>query len=63
MTNSHRNLRPLPSPELAAVEVVEPGTASMTDDQYTSAVKALAVMINKWRASQSTDGANLPWAA
>ncbi len=54
--DSHRNLGPVPTPELPAVEVAEPGTVPMTDDQYTAAVKALGVLISQWRSDQATNG-------
>lgn len=56
MRNSYRNHRPVTLPEAAAVEVVEPGTVPMTDDQYSAAVKALAVLISQRRSAQTTTG-------
>ncbi len=61
--NSDRSLTLLSSAELAVVEVAEPGTVAMTDEQYAAAAHALAVLINEWRDSQRADDPGLPAAA
>jgi hypothetical protein len=52
VTNRYRNTYRSTGSELAAVELVDAGTVAMNADQYDTAVRALAALIETWHASQ-----------
>ena len=65
----HRPFSVVGDDQLPDVRIDGNGTVPMSDEQYTAAVHALAVLIDNWRASQTsatapvTDDGERPLAA
>ena len=55
ITRSHRPLSVVGDDQLPDVQVAAVGTVSMSDEQYTAAIHAVAALITNWHATRADE--------